>query len=86
MIWAEEVFEIGRKFTLNFGEDLSFFIWRLPVFGRKNRLNFRFRPKNFWRSFFFFGDHLFLAKNSTSISDKPFESDSKAMKIRVKDA
>ena len=23
-----------------------FFFWRSPVFGRKNRLNFRFRPKN----------------------------------------
>ena len=49
----------GRKTTLNFGEDLFFFFfWRSPDFGRKNRSNFRFRPKihsqfrwrqpNFW--------------------------------------
>ena len=49
--------ESGRKISLNFGEDLFFFFffffffWRTPDFGRKNRLNFRFRPKNhsqFW--------------------------------------
>ena len=48
--------ESGRKITPNFGEDL--FFWRPPNFGRKKRLNFRFRPKNhsqfWWRSFFFF--------------------------------
>ena len=33
---------------------------------------------------FFFGDHLILGKKSASIYDKPFESDSKSMKIRVK--
>ena len=47
----------GRKISLKIGEDL-FFIWRPPVFGRKKRLNFRFRPKNHsqnrWRPFFFF--------------------------------
>ena len=36
----------------------SFFFWRPPDFGRKKRLNFRFRPKNqsqfWWRPFFFF--------------------------------
>ena len=47
-----------RLKTLNFGEDLFFFFWRLPDFGRKNRSNFRFQPKihsqfrlrqpNFW--------------------------------------
>ena len=44
---AEKPFELlfpGRKIRLNFGEDLFFLI--LPVFGRKNCLNFRFRPKN----------------------------------------
>ena len=34
------------------------FFWRPPDFGRKKRLNFRFRPKNqsqfWWRPFFFF--------------------------------
>ena len=48
--------EPGRKISLNFGEDL--FFWRPPNFGRKKRLNFRFRPKNhsqfWWRPFFFF--------------------------------
>ena len=45
---------IRRKISLNFGEDLFFFFfffWRPPEFGRKKRLNFRFRPKNhtqFW--------------------------------------
>ena len=28
------------------GEDLFFLFWTLPVFGRKNRLNFWFRPEN----------------------------------------
>ena len=46
--------ESGRKISLNFGEDrffFFFFFWRPPDFGRKKRLNFRFRPKNhsqFW--------------------------------------
>ena len=41
--------EPGRKITLNFGEDLFFFFffWRPPNFGRKKRLNFRFRPKKY---------------------------------------
>ena len=42
--------EPGRKITSNFGEDF-FLFWRPPDFGRKKRLNFRFRPKNhsqFW--------------------------------------
>ena len=102
----------------------------LPWFKRKNRLNFRFRPKNpsqfRYRSFsffleitcfwvekpfqvpisaeksvsilvkiFFFGDHLFLGGKTISISNfgqkirliisnKSFESDSKAIKTRVK--
>ena len=46
----------------------------------------RFRPKirlNFGEDLFF-GDHLFLGGKTVSISDKLFESDSKAMKIRVK--
>ena len=52
--------ESGRKISLNFGEDLFFFFFFFgvqPDFGRKNRLNFRFRPKNqsqfWWRPFFF---------------------------------
>ena len=38
--------DFGQKISLNFGEDLFFFFWRPPDFGRKKRLNFRFRPKN----------------------------------------
>ena len=50
--------DFGRKISLNFGEDLFFFFfWRPPDFGRKKRLNFRFRSKNQsqcrWRPFFF---------------------------------
>ena len=50
--------DFGRKITLNFGEDLFFFVfWRPPDFGRKKPLNFRFRPENHsqfrWRPFFF---------------------------------
>ena len=58
IFWAEKTFE-GRKFTLNFGEDLFFFFfffWRSPNFGRKNCLNFGFWPKihsEFWRRPFF---------------------------------
>ena len=36
--------DFGRKIRLNFGEDLFFL--RSPVFERKKRFNFRFRPKN----------------------------------------
>ena len=52
--WAKKrvwISDFGLKITLNFGEDLFFFFWRPPDFGRKKRLNFRFRPKNhsqFW--------------------------------------
>ena len=73
------ILEFGRKITLNFGEDLFFFIlffifWRSPNFGRKKRLNFGFRPKNhseFWRRpfFLFFGDHLILGGKNLWISD-----------------
>ena len=66
--------DFGRKFRLNFGEDLLF--WGgSPVFGRKNRFNFRFWAKNpsqFRRKpffFFFFGDHLFLGGKTVSNSD-----------------
>ena len=41
-VWISD---FGRKFTLNFSEDIFFFFWRPPDFGRKKRLNFRFRPK-----------------------------------------
>ena len=41
---------VSRKISLNFGEDLFFFLslffWRPPVFGQNKRLNFRFWPKN----------------------------------------
>ena len=51
-----------------------FFFWRPPEFGRKKRLNFRFRPKNhsqfWWRPFFlFFGDHLNLGEKNVWMSD-----------------
>ena len=82
------------KIRLNFGVDLFFlffffFFWRPHVFGLKNCLNFRFSPKNQtqfrWRPFFFFGDHLFSFREIPSqISDKPCETDSRIMKIRVK--
>ena len=54
-----------------------FFLWRSPDFGRKNPLNFGFRPKNhsqfWWRPFFiffifFFGDHLILGGKNLWIS------------------
>ena len=59
--------DFGRKFTLNFGEDLFFFFFGDHlILGGKIGLNFGFRPKihsEFWRRpfFFFFGDHLILA-------------------------
>ena len=31
--------DFGRKISLNFGEDLFFFFWRPPDFGRKKPLN-----------------------------------------------
>ena len=75
-----------------------FFFWRSPNFGRKKRLNyFGFRPKNhseFWRRPFFFRSPNFGRKKplkfqsfrdiSSQISDKPSETDSRSMKIRVK--
>ena len=127
--------DFGRKIRLNFGED--FFFWRPPVFGLKNRLNFRIWPKNqtqfrrrpffflilettcFWteksfefpnlaeksdsisaKTFFFFFFFFFLETTcfwaektfelsafreiSSQFSDKPCETDSRAMKNRVK--
>ena len=45
----------------------------LPWFGRKNRSNLWFRPKNLsqfrWRLFFFFEDHLFLGRKTVWISN-----------------
>ena len=35
--------DYGRKMSRKISEDVFFL--RLPVFGRENRLNFRFRPK-----------------------------------------
>ena len=69
MIWAEEAFEIGRKISLNFGEDLFFFFFFLEI-------------TCFWAEKPF--QFPISAKKSVTITDKPFESDSKAMKIRVK--
>ena len=75
------------------------FFWRSPNFGRKKRLNFGFRPKNhseFWRRpfFFFWRSPNFGRKKplnfrsfrviSSQFSDKPSETDSRSMKIRVK--
>ena len=56
--------DFGRKITLNFGEELFFFFWRSPNFGRKKALNFR--------------------DISPQVSDKPSETDSRSMKIRVR--
>ena len=75
-----------------------FLFWRSPNFGRKKRLIFGFRPKNhseFWRRpFFFWRSPAFGRKKplnfrsfrdiSSQISDKPSETDSRSMKIRVK--
>ena len=87
------ILDFGRKITLKFGEDL--FFWRSSDFGRKKRLNFGFRPKNHsevWRRpFFFWRSSDFGRKKrlnfrdiSSKISDKPSETDSTSMKIRVK--
>ena len=68
MIRCEKVFEF--PILVEKSDSISvkiFFFWRPPVFGLKNRLNFRaFReiPSQF--------------------SDKPCETDSRTMKIRVK--
>ena len=94
------IFDFGRKISLNFGEDLFFFIfWRPPVFGLKKRLNFRFGPKSRpqfrWRPFFIFlRPPVFGRKKRlnfrafreipSQFSDKPCETDSRTMKIRVK--
>ena len=45
---------------------------KISVFGRKNRLHFRFRPEKtfgFQRKPLFFGDHLFLAGKTAYIFD-----------------
>ena len=79
--------DFSRKIRLNIGEDFFFFSWRSPVFERKNRLNFLFRPRkirlNFGEDLFFsfFGDHLFLGGKTASILNQPFES---FLEIRVK--
>ena len=42
--WAEKnlwISDFGRKISLNFGEDLFFFFWRPPDFGRKKPSNLR---------------------------------------------
>ena len=85
------------QFRLNFGEDF-FFFWRPLVFGLKNRLNFRFWPKNQTqfrrRPFFFWRPPVFERKKRlnfrafreipSQFSDKPCETDSRTIKIRVK--
>ena len=62
--------DFGWKISLNFGEDLFFFLWRPPVFERKQRLNFRLWPKNqsqfLWRPFFL---ACFWAEKNVWISD-----------------
>ena len=60
--------DFGQKITLNFGEDLFFFLGGgSPNFGRKKALNF-----------------LAFRDISPQVSDKPSEIDSRSMKIRVK--
>ena len=75
VIWPEEPceFPISAEKSVSIAVKTPFFFfWRSPVFGRKNRLNFRFRPKNLsqfqWRPFFFV-DHLFLGGKIVWISD-----------------
>ena len=76
----------------------TFFFWRPPVFGRKKPLNFGFRPKNqtqFRRRPFFFWRPLDFGRKkpsnfrafremSSEFLDKPCETDSRTIKIRVK--
>ena len=55
----------------------TFFFWRSPVFGRKNCLNFRFRPKKiFWKSPVFGwknrSNFRFWPKNPSQFRRKPF--------------
>ena len=124
--------EIGRKISLNFGEDLFFFFLEITWFWVEKTFEFRISAeKSLWILaktffFFFFGDHLiFGGKNlwisdfgrkitlnfgedlfffwrspnlgrkkplnirafrdiSSQFSDKPPETDSRSMKIRVK--
>ena len=70
-VWISD---FGRK-SLSISVNTFFFVfWRPPDFGRKKRLNFRFRPENHsqfrWRPFFlFFGDHLILGGKNAWISD-----------------
>ena len=59
----------------------TFFFWRSPVYGRKNRLNFRFRPENvlefLGRLFFFWRSPVFGRKNRLNFRfrpENPFES------------
>ena len=66
----QSILDFGRKITLNFGEDLFFFFF---FFLRSP--NFRRKKRLNFRSF---GDI------SSQISDKPSETDSRSMKIRVK--
>ena len=53
-IWAKKTFEFpisAEKSVSILVKNFFFFFWRPPEFGRKKRLNFRFRPKNhsqFW--------------------------------------
>ena len=53
---SDWISDFGQKIYLNFNEH-PFFFWRWPVFGRKKRLNFWFRPENLsefqWTPFFF---------------------------------
>ena len=66
--------DFGQKITLNFGEDLFFFFWRPPDFGRKKRLNFRFRSKNtlnFGEDFFFWRPPDFGRKKRLNFRFRP---------------
>ena len=68
-VWISK---FGRKISLNFGEDLFFYFWRPPDFGRKKPLNFGFQVKNqsqFRQRLFFFGDHLILGGKNLRISE-----------------
>ena len=100
VLWAEKTFEFPNlaEKSDSISAKFFFFFWRPPGFGLKNCLNFRIWPKNqtqFRRSFFFFLETTcFWAEKSFELSafreissqftDKPCETDSRAMKIRVK--
>ena len=65
-------FPISAEKSFNFGEDLFFFFWRPPDFGRKKRSNFRKITLNFGEDLFFIFIFLFL-ETTWFWAEKTFE-------------